>query len=475
MWNGRDEMNARNQNLLGEMDVRKALIKLSIPATIGMIVNALYNLVDTLFVSWGAGETAIGGLTLAFPLQMIVVAVALMIGIGGASVFSRAYGAKNQEKMDVTINTALRFGIIVAVSIAVLGSIFLEPLLEFFGASETNIGYGKDYLSIILIGITFQSVSMILNNFTRAEGRAKVAMIALSIGAGLNILLDPLFIFDSIDFGLFTLPTLGLGVKGAAMATVTSQLIAFLYIVKKSFAEESVLRIKRISFFQIDQANLKEIITIGLPTFLRNAIGAILSIVVLKTISIYAGSFVNEYTSIYGIVNRVLFFLFMPGFGLVQGLAPIAGYNYGAKSYERLVEVVKFAMIIMILYFIVAFTIAQKSAPFIFDLFSKNNDTFIIETGTRVFQIVTLGLVFISFQIVIGAIYQAFGYAFRATIVSLLRQFILFVPISLILTKIYGLDGLWYTFFISDAIAGIISLNMFGYELKILKQKAQQI
>ena len=182
-------MRDRNAELLGKTDVKKALITLSIPATIGMLVNASYNLFDSLFVGWGEGELAIGGLTLAFPVQLVVMAVALMIGVGGASVFSRAYGRGDTEAMHNTINTAVRIGVFSGILISVLGLLFLTPMLEFFGATSDNIGFAQDYLGIILFGVTFQAMSMILNNFTRAEGRAKIAMLAMVIGTGLNIIL----------------------------------------------------------------------------------------------------------------------------------------------------------------------------------------------------------------------------------------------------------------------------------------------
>lgn len=456
-------MKNKNTELLGNMDVKKALITLSIPATIGMLVNAAYNLVDSLFVGWGAGEVAIGALTLAFPVQMIVMAVALMIGIGGASVFSRAYGAGDKEKMDSTVNTAVRFGVISAILISVVGLVYLTPLLEFFGASSTNIGYAQDYLGVILFGITFQTISMILNNLTRAEGRAKVAMIAMVIGTGLNILLDPIFIFD---WGF------GLGVRGAAIATVISQFASFSFITYRAFDKDSVLAIKLKNFFKIDFDSLWDIIKIGFPTFVRNAVGAVLAIVIIRLIVLYSinSDYSDLYTSIYGVVNRVLMFIFMPGFGMVQGLAPIAGFNFGAKKWERLVEVTKYATKLLAIYFIVGFLLVQIGSEAIFTVFSKNNDQEFIQLGSRIFRIVALGLPLVSFQIIAGAIYQAFGYAKRALLISLSRQFILFIPIAFILTYFFQLDGLWYTFFVADILSGIFSIFMLIYEIKVLEK-----
>ena len=458
-------MNNKNTELLGKMNVKKALITLSIPAIIGMLVNAMYNLVDSLFVGWGAGEVAIGALTLAFPVQLIVMAVALMIGIGGASVFSRAYGAGDKQKMDTTVNTAIRFGAISGFVIAVLGLVFLTPLLKFFGASSTNLGFAQDYLGVILFGVVFQTLSMILNNFTRAEGRANVAMIAMVIGTGLNIVLDPIFIFD---WGF------GLGVRGAAIATVISQITAFSFITYKSFAKDSVLAISLRNFFKIDFKSLKEIVIIGLPTFVRNSLGAILTIIILKLIVVFTASEVESdlYTSIYGVVNRVLMFIFMPGFGLVQGLAPIAGYNFGAKKWSRLIELVKYTTKLLTIYFVIAFIIVQVFAYGIFDVFSSANNEIFINEGGRIFRTVGLALPFITFQVIAGSIYQAFGYPKRALLISLFRQFLFFIPLAFILTSIFGLNGLWYTFFISDGLSGIIGIFMLVYEVRVLGKYA---
>ena len=460
-------MNNKNTDLLGKSSVKKALIKLSVPAVIGMLVNAAYNLVDTLFVGWGAGENAIGGLTLAMPVQMIVMAIALMIGIGGASVFSRAYGAGDKEKMDATLNTSLRFGLVSGIAVSILGLVFLTPLLNFFGASSTNIFFAKDYLGVILFGVTFQTISMIMNNFTRAEGRANIAMVAMVIGTGLNIILDPIFIFD---WGF------GLGVKGAAFATVISQFSSFAFITYRAFDKDSVLVIKFKNFFTIDFQSLKEVIVIGLPTFVRNSLGAILAIIIMNLIVVFTVSQAESdmYTAIYGVINKVLMFIFMPGFGIVQGLAPIAGYNFGAKKWGRLIELVKYATKLLTIYFIFGFLLLQVFSYGIFNIFSSTDNAVFINEGGRIFRIVGLALPMITYQVVAGSVYQAFGYPKRALLIGLSRQFLFFIPLAFILTNIYGLDGLWYTFFIADVLSGIIAIFMLIYEIKVLGKYAQK-
>ena len=463
-------MNNGRAELLGKYPVKKLLIKLSIPATAGMMVNALYNLVDTFYVARGAGEIAIGALTFAFPVQMIIMAVGLMIGIGSASVFSRAYGRDDHEKMNNVVNTALRMDTIFAILLAVIGFIFLDELLTFFGASASNIVYAKDYLSIILIGLVPLSLSMVLNNLTRAEGRVNIAMYAMMLGAGTNIIIDPFFIFDEVTIFGTTFNFLGLGVQGAAMATVISQIIAFTYILSRTFSKDSQLKVNFKNWLDIHYETVKDIIVIGIPTFLRNSLGAFLAILILRLIKYYATGDPEIYQSVYGVINKMIFFIFMPGFGVVQGLAPIVGFNFGAKNYERIKEVIIFAAKIVAVYFIGGFIFVQLFATTIFTAFSKNNDLFFIEYGSQSFRIISFGFLFVAFQFLISSIYQSFGYPKKALFVGILRQTLLFIPIVFILTRIYGLDGIWYTYAVSDLLSGLIGLTMLVYELRVLSK-----
>ncbi|MEC9484955.1 MAG: MATE family efflux transporter [Candidatus Izemoplasma sp.] len=465
-------MQTEKSKQLGNKNIHKLLISLAIPATLGMMINALYNLADTIFVGRGVGEIAIGALSLAFPVQMIIMSAGLMIGVGSASVFSRAYGRNDEDTMNVTVNTALRVNIILASTLTILGFIFIDELLLFFRATESNIGYAKDYLSIVLLGLVPLTLSMVLNNLTRAEGRVRVAMYSMVIGAGLNIILDPFFIFDElVIFGL-NFPTLGLGVKGAAIATVIAQVVRFFYIFLMTFRPDSVLYINLKKLVVFNFTIMKEIFLVGVPTFLRNAIGAFLTIFIFIMIEQYTSGDHAIYVSIFGVINRIILFLFMPAFGLVQGLAPIAGYNYGAKNYRRLIDVSKFAAKILLAYFTITFIAVQLFAPYIFTLFNSDSNDFFIHYGSNTMKIISIGFSLVSFQILMSSIYQSFGYAKRAMFVALSRQFILFVPLVFLFTYFFELQGLWYTFFVADILSGLLALAMFLYEMHILKKKA---
>lgn len=450
--------------LLGQYDVKKLLIKLTLPATAGMVINALYNLVDTFFVGQGVGTIAITALGFAFPVQIIIMAFGLMFGVGAASVFSRAYGRQDHEQMRHVANTAIRIDLIVALIFSITGFFFIRPLLEFFGANEDNMQYGIDYLSVILIGLAPLTMSMVLNNLTRAEGRPKIAMYSMIIGAGLNIILDPIFIF-----------VLDMGVRGAAIATVISQIVGFTYIFLQSQSKQSELHMNVKEWLDIDLKTIWEIIKIGFPTFLRNGIGALLMVYIFRVIIRFGGDDITMYQAIYTTINRVIMFILFPAFGLNQGLAPVAGFNYGAKNYKRLHDVIIFAIKISVVYFLISFLFVQLMAPLIFTAFSKENLPFFIDNGARIFRIISIGFVVIGFQIILGSVYQSFGYPMRAMLVALSRQFILFVPIALILTTIFELNGLWYTFASADLIAGLLSLVAITYELRVIHKKHQEL
>lgn len=458
-------MRMDREQMLGTMDVKKLLIKLSIPAIMGMTMNALYNFIDTLFVAQNAGEIAIGGLAMAFPIQMVSAALGLMIGVGSASVFSRAFGRGDKVKMEQAVNTALRIDFILALVFSVLGFIFIDELLTFFGAKATNIGYAKDYLSVIYFGLIFQTLSMVLNNLTRAEGRANLAMVALVIGTGLNIILDPFFIFD---FGL------GLGVKGAAMATVISQVVAFSFIFYKSIESKSTLNINLHKVFHIDLATVKETLAVGMPTFLRNATGAILAIIIFRLISHYDFDNAEMYQSIYGVINRIIMFVFLPAFGIVQGMVPIVGFNFGAKNHQRLKDVINYSTKIIIAYFLLGFVFIQVFATGIFQIFSEENNLFFITYGSQAFRIISFGFLLVGFQIIVSAIFQAFGYPIRAMIATLSRQILFFIPLAFLLTYLWGIKGIWFAFAAADLLSGLISIVLLIFEMRSIERIAQE-
>jgi len=450
-------MDHTNQSqMLGEMEIKKILIKLSIPATIAMFANALYNLVDTLFLAWGAGEIAIGALSIVMPLQTLIFAIGLMMGMGSASVFSRAFGANDPSKMRRAVNTALFFNGLIAATLTVLGLIYIDEILYIFGATATNIDYARDYMYYIVWSLVPFTSALVLNNLVRAEGRAHISMISLLIGALLNIILDPLFIFD---WGL------GLGVRGAAIATLIAKTAMFAYVLSAALSKKSTLSISKKAFYQLDFSMFKEIVTIGVPTFVRNGLLAFMFIAINHLINQYAPGDPAIYISVFGVVNRIIMFLLLPGFGLVQGMIPIVGFNFGAKKYQRLLDTIKISTRFLSIYFIVIAFIMFFFAGPLFSIFTRENDQTFIDLGAQAFKYIPLGFVIVSYQFIMSSVYQAIGYPVRAFFIALSRQLLIFLPVVFILTPYLGILGIWISFAIADGLSGIISYVFYRYEI----------
>jgi putative MATE family efflux protein len=453
--------NDERSQMLGKMRIKNLLLKLAIPATAAMSFNALYNLVDTIFVGRGAGTDAIGALSIAYPIQQIILAIGIMVGIGSSSVFSRAYGRGDPKAMRKSVNMALLISTTFAVAISVFAFIMMDDLLGWFGATSGNIEYAREYLTYTLIALIPFSLGIVFNNLTRAEGRPKIAMFALIIGAGLNIILDPIFIFD---WGL------GLGVKGAAIATAISKTSGFVFIIYHASKSKSNLHIHIPSIFKVDFKIIKEIIVVGLPSFVRVALGGVLIIIVNNLINHYALR-PTMYIAIFGVINRLIRFSLMPGFGLVQGMVPIVGFNFGAKFFRRLHEVIGFAATLLLSYFSIVFVLVMIFAESLFMLFEKSPDPAFVSEGAQAFRIVALGFPLVTFQVILSSAYQAMGYPVRAFLIALSRRFIIFIPFAFLLTHLFGADGIWWTFFVADFLTGSVSFIVYLYEMRDLKRK----
>jgi putative MATE family efflux protein len=436
---------------LGEEKISKLLVNLSLPATIGMMVNALYNLVDTIFVGRGVGAIAIGGLTIAFPIQMVIMAFAQMIGIGAASAISRSLGAKDVEKADYVAGNSFLLIVILSSIIAAIGLIFTEPMLRFFGSTETILPYAKDYITIILWGSIFFSFAVSSNNLIRAEGNAKIAMTAMLIGAILNMILDPIFIF------IFKL-----GIKGAALATIISQFTSFLFILKYLYSGKSSLKIK-LHHLKPRIHIITEIFTVGFASFARMVTGSIVSIIVNNSLRIFGGDIA---LIIFGIVHRVIMFLFMPLFGVVQGMQPIVGFNYGAKKLDRVKEAIKLSLFTITAIATFGWLMAELFPFEIISVFTR--DAEVIEKGSTIIRIVLFVIPVIGIQIVGATLFQSLGKAIPSLILSLLRQVLLFIPLVLILPRVLGLGllGIWIAFPAADILSVILTTLFLRSELK---------
>lgn len=312
--------NTQRSESLGTEPVVSLLMKHSIPAIVGMLVNALYNIVDRIFIGRGVGGVDIGGVYLGMPLMLIIMAVAMLVGIGGNTLVSIRLGQKKKDEADQIASNSLMLLIIIGIVFTILGLIFLKPLLNLIGASSSNIGYAMDYLRIILLGVTFNTVGFGMNNFIRGEGNPNIAMFTMLIGAFLNVLLDYVFIM------LFKM-----GVQGAALATIISQLVSAIWVLHYFYSKKSDLKIQK-KYLRIKIPILKNIVLNGLAPFSMQLATSMVTALYNTNLQALGGDLA---TSSMGVINSLSMVILMPAFGINQGSQPIMGYNYGAAKYDR--------------------------------------------------------------------------------------------------------------------------------------------
>ncbi len=441
-------MNKREQ-MLREEKIGKLLLKLSLPAIIGMMFGALYNVVDTIFVGKGVDAFAIGGLTVAFPIQMIIVSVAMMVGVGAQANISIYFGAGNIEKTNKFAGASYTLIFLISALLTVLGVIFIEPLLKLFGASPVIMPYAADYMRIIFMGTIANSLNLVNNSILRAEGNAKLSMIVMVTGTVLNIILDPIFIF-----------AFGWGIKGAAVATVISQYTSLTIGAYFMFSGKSIIKIS-LANLKLRLNYVADIIILGLPTFVRQVVGSFIAIFFNNGIVNYGGDIA---LSAFGIVNRLMMFMMLPMFGIVQGFQPIVGFNYGANDIARVKEAVKVGIKTLFIYCLVAVTLVMIFGGSVFGIFTDNVE--VAEIGAYAIRIMFLGIPIIGFQIIASSFFQSIGKSIPALVISLMRQLIILLPLLIIMPKIFGLNGIWISIPSADILSSLIGLLILKIQLK---------
>lgn len=441
-------------DFMGSQDISSLLFRLSSPAMIGMMVQAAYNLVDTFFVGRGVGVLAIAGLSIAFPLQMIIMAIAQTIGIGGSSIISRSLGAKRFRKANRTLGNMIATVTVLSIIIAITGLIWLEPLLKLFGATPDILPYAADYMSVIFLGTVVFAFSITANNVVRAEGNARFAMMTMLISAGVNTVLDPIFIF------LFSM-----GVRGAAYATIISQGCTALWLSWYFIAEKSGLR-PRIKDLLPDINILKETFAIGASAFMRQGAASMTAVILNHSLGIYGGDLA---IAAYGIIRRIMMFAIMPIFGLVQGLLPIVGYNFGAKKFCRVQNAIRLSITVSTAICMASFGILFFFPSSILGLFTPDME--VLRVGVHASRLVALGLPVVGFQVMASGMYQAIGKALPALLLSMARQLFFLIPLVLILPLIWSLEGIWLAFPVADAGAFVVAMFLFRGEMEYMRKQ----
>lgn len=415
------------KNPLGEDPILKLLIRFSVPAMVGMMVNALYNIVDRIFIgnSPDLGPNGLGGLTIAFPIMIIMMSLGVLFGIGGATLFSIRLGQKKPEESARALGNAAAMLMISGVSVLVIGQLFLPRLLQIFGASETILPYASEYMRIILLGAPFWITSMGLNNFIRADGNPRIAMVTMLLGAGVNVVLDPLFIYG-----------FRMGMTGAALATVISQTLSFSWVLAYFLGKRCNIRLEKKNL-RIHRSTATRIFSLGLPNFSLNLASSLLNTVLNHSLIFYGGDIA---VSGMGVINSLQTLLFMPVIGLNQGVQPVISFNYGARKFHRVRRAVGMAIVGATLIVVTGFTVTRLFPIQLISLF--NRDPELLDFGTKALSAWLLMFPVVGFQIIAANFFQAIGRYRSAMFLTLTRQIILLVPALLIFPRFWGMNGL---------------------------------
>ncbi|MBB6214216.1 putative MATE family efflux protein [Anaerosolibacter carboniphilus] len=442
-------------NPLGEEKISKLLVKFSVPAIVGMMVNALYNIVDRIFIgnSSDLGSYGLAGITIAFPIMIILLAIGILFGVGGATLFSIRLGEKQQERAENVMGNAFVLLIIAGFIFMLLGQIFLKPILSLFGASEAVLPYSMEYMRVIFFGAIFQVVSMGMNNFIRADGNPKIAMMTMFLGAGINTLLDPLFIY-----------VFKMGMAGAALATILAQAISATWVVTYFIGKRSRNKL-RLKHMKLKFDIVTKITSLGLPGFSMQLANSLLNMILNKSLLIYGGDIA---VSGMGVINSIQTMLLMPITGLNQGVQPIISFNYGARKYNRVKAAIKLAIMVATGIVLCGYIITRLFPEQMIAMFNQETD--LLEFGSYALIHWFLCLPVIGFQIISANFFQAIGRPKSSMFLILSRQIILLIPALIIFPKFWGINGLLHAAPFADFFSALLTGAWFYNGIKSLEK-----
>lgn len=437
-------MNERNNKmeLLGNAPIPKALMALGVPIMIGMLINALYNLVDAYFVG-GLGESPMGAISIVFPLGQVVVGLGLMFGNGAASYLSRLLGRGDRDTANKVASTALYSSVIIGAVIIIFAAIFLKPILFLLGATDTIMPYAVAYARIYVISCIFNVFNVTMNNIVSSEGAAKTTMCALLLGAVLNIGLDPVFIY-----------VLDMGVAGAAIATAISQLVSTLVYVAYVFRKKSAFSFS-IRNFNPSKQILIEILKIGVPTLTFQ----LLTSLSIALINRAANGYGDAVIAGMGAVTRITSMGTLVVFGFLKGFQPIAGFSYGAKNFARLREAIKTSILWSTCFCVVVGLLMIIFPEQIISQFANGNAK-MLSAGQKSLMANGLSFFLFGFYTVYSSLFLALGKGTAGFVLGACRQGICFVPVILFLPIVWGMNGILYAQPIADVLSAIITIFM---------------
>ena len=437
---------SKNPTELGTERIGKLLAQYAIPAIIAMTASSLYHITDSIFIGKGVGALAISGLTITFPFMNLSAAFGSLVGAGASTLLSIRIGQKDYETANTILGNVITLNIIIGVLFAAVALIFLDPILYFFGASETTLPYAREFMQIILLGNVITHIYFGLNAILRSAGSSEKAMYATIFTVGINIILNPLFIF-----------VFNWGIRGSALATIIAQTIMLCWQLKLFSDKTNFIHFKK-GIFKLRKRIVIDSLSIGLSPFMMNAAACLVVVVITRSMTRMEGDLA---AGAYGIVNRIAFLFVMIVMGLNQGMQPIAGYNFGARLYGRVNEVLKKTIILATCVTTLGFLVVELFPHTIASIFTDDKEqTVLVANGLRITFVM---FPIIGMQMVTATFFQSIGMAGKAIFLSLSRQLLFLLPCLLILPYFFEINGIWYSLPISDFLSSIIACFMLMY------------
>ena len=425
---------------LGTEKIGRLLKQYALPAIIAQTAASLYNMVDSIFIGQGVGPLAISGLAVTFPLMNLSTAFGTLVGAGAAVMLSVLLGQKNYKAANKVLGNVVSLNIIIGLIFMAAALIFIDPILYFFGASENTLPYGKEYITIILIGNVITHVYFGLNAAMRSSGFPKKAMALTIFTVVFNTILDPIFIF-----------VFDMGIAGAAWATVIAQTVAMIVVLKHFSDKERAFHFEK-GIFKLDMRVAKDSLAIGMGPFLMNAAACLVTLFINQQLRDYSG---DLGIGAYGICNRLIFMFIMICMGLNQGMQPIAGYNYGAKQYSRVKEVfwmtAKLGTIVTCICFIIGMFFPRVAVGIF------THDEALMEMASHGLRILVIGFPIVGFQMIGTNFFQCLGMVKKSVILSLSRQILFLLPLLYALPLWHGASGVWMSFPVSDVLSAALT------------------
>lgn len=443
---------------LGTRPVGRLLVEYALPAIIAMTASSLYNMVDSIFIGQGVGALAISGLAVTFPFMNLSAAFGAAVGVGASSYISVKLGQKDYAKALRVFGNTVTLNVIIGILFSTISLLFLDPILYFFGASDQTISYAREYMIIILLGNVITHLYFGMNAVLRSASKPRAAMFIIIFTVVLNTLLDPLFIY-----------TFDLGIAGAAYATILAQLLAFLWQLKLFSDKREILHLQR-GIYKPSLRIIRNILAIGMSPFFMNACACIIVIFINRNLLTYGGDLA---VGAYGIANRVAFIFVMVTMGVNQGMQPIAGYNYGAQKFDRLLRVLKLAMISATCVTTSGFLVAEFCPRLCVSLFT--DDAQLTSLSINGLRILMAAMPIVGYQMVITNFFQSIGMAKISIFLSLSRQLLLLLPLLILLPPYFGIDGVWMSMPVSDTLSALLAFVVMSRYMKKFTMLHQQL